>query len=177
MKPVQPQPVKYFIGALYSDQKLLNQAKQLCIKRIGGIDNVSVPFPFEVTSYYNEEMGTPLFRIFCSFSELRSPGDLAKLKNSCNEIEEGLAVDGSRKVNLDIGYLDFHKMILASAKYNGQKIYLDHGIYADPTLIFENGKFQALDNTFPDFKSGNYNDFFYALRQSYKAQIKAVIPE
>jgi len=176
MKTEQPQPVKYFIGALYSDQRLLEQAKQQCLDKIGVIEQLSEPFPFDVTPYYNEEMGRPIFRMFFSFRELRSPGDLALLKVSCNGIEENLAVDGSRKVNLDIGYLDFHKMILASAKYNGQKIYLDHGVYADPTLIFENGKFQALENTFPDFKSGAYSDFFYTLRQSYKTQIRDIIP-
>ena len=177
MKAEQPQPVKYFVGALYSDQKLLDQATQLCIEKMGEIDHFSQPFPFDVTSYYNEEMGTPIFRIFFSLNELRSPGDLALLKLKCNELESRLSVDGSRKVNLDIGYLDFHKMVLASAKYNGQKIYLDHGIYADPTLIFESGKFSALENTFPDFRSGVYNTFFNTLRQSYKTQIRDLIPE
>lgn len=76
-------------------------------------------------------------------------------------------------VNLDVGYLDFHKLVLASAKYNGQKIYLDQGIYADPTLYFEGGQFHAFENTFPDFKSNTYHEVFLKIRNTYKAQIKS----
>ncbi|NQV14052.1 DUF4416 family protein [bacterium] len=174
MKAEHPQSVKYFIGALYSDAELLEKAQYLCAESIGEIDFYSKSFPFEVSSYYDEEMGRPLFRLFFSFKKLKSPGDLAGLKIKCNEIEDLLQVDASRKVNLDIGYLDYHKMLLASAKYNGQKIYLDQGIYADPTLIFENGQFRALENTFPDFRSGLYNEVFMTLRGMYKEQLKTL---
>ncbi len=173
MKTEVPQNVKYFIGALFSDRKLLEQALLLCTTKIGKIDEHSEAFPFKDTDYYNSEMGTPIYRLFFSFESLMSPGELAKLKILCNEIEGQLLQDGSRKVNLDIGYLDFHKMILASAKYNGQKVYLDLGIYADPTLIFEKGKFHPTENTFPDFKSGQYDEVFLGFRNTYKAQLKA----
>jgi len=172
MKTTQPQPVKYFIGALYSDAELLEQAISHCEQRIGEIDLRSDPFPFDVTSYYDDEMGTAISRIIFSFDALLSPGELARLKVICNEIEDALMVDGSRKVNLDVGYLDFHKLILASAKYNGQKIYLDRGVYADPTLYFEGGQFHAFENTFPDFKSNTYHSVFLKIRNTYKAQLK-----
>ncbi len=172
MKTVAPQAVKYFVGALFSDQSLLKQAEQICADTIGPIDTYSEAYPFDETTYYNLEMGTPIFRKFFSFRDLISPGKLAALKILCNQIEEKLAVNGQRKVNLDIGYLDFHKVILASAKYNGQKIYLDQGIYADPTLIFEKGQFHPLDNTFPDFKSGQYTPVFQKFRDNYKVQLK-----
>ncbi|MEA3286073.1 MAG: DUF4416 family protein [Candidatus Marinimicrobia bacterium] len=174
MKTEAPQPVKYFIGALFSDRKLLDQAEQLCLEKIGRIDEHSQPFPFDVTDYYNAEMGTPIYRLFFSFESLMSPGRLSDLKIICNAIEAQLLQEGSRKVNLDIGYLDFHKMILASAKYNGHKIYLDQGIYADPTLIFENGQFHTVENTFPDFKSGQYDAVFVGFREVYKAQIRTL---
>ncbi len=94
------------------------------------------------------------------------------MKILCNEIEEQLLVNGKRKINLDIGYLDFHKMVLASAKYNSQKIYLKHGIYADLTLTFESGQFCPVENTFPDFKSGQYNEVLLSFRNIYKSQLK-----
>ena len=171
MKTTEPQAVKYFIGALYSDADLLEQAISLCEQRIGKIDLRSEPFPFEVTSYYDHEMGDTISRIIFSFDILLSPGELARLKVMCNEIEDELRVGGSRKVNLDVGYLDFHKLVLASAKYNGQKIYLDQGVYADPTLYFEGGQFHAFENTFPDFKSNTYHAVFLKIRNTYKAQL------
>lgn len=172
MRAEEPQPVKYFIGALYSDEALLKQAMTHCENRIGLIDLRSDAFPFDMTTYYEREMGGNIYRIIFSFEALQSPGELAGLKILCNEIEEDLSANNSRKVNLDIGYMDFHKLVLASAKYNGQKIYLDQGIYADTTLIFESGKFKALENTFPDFKSGRYDPILLNIRNKYKAQLK-----
>jgi len=173
MKTTEPQKVKYFIGALFSDSKILQQAIKLCQNEIGAIDLRSQDFAFDLTEYYNEEMGQPIFRTFFSFETLRCPGELARLKVLCNDIEARFAIEGARKVNLDIGYLDFHKVVLASAKYNGQKIYLDQGIYADPTLYFEAGKFHALEKTFPDFESDTYTEVFLEIRNNYKVQLKS----
>lgn len=175
MRAEKPQPVKYFVGALYSDATLLKQAMTQCEIRIGSIDLRSPAFPFDMTDYYESEMGASIQRLIFSFEMLHSPGELSRLKILCNEIEEDLSVDGLRKVNLDIGYMDFHKLVLASAKYNGQKIYLDHGIYADTTLVFESGKFKAQENTFPDFKSGNYDAALQDIRNIYKDQLKRAV--
>ena len=172
MQPQPPQQVLYFIGALYSRAHLLVQAKKLCAHRIAPLDMESASYPFEDTHYYDEEMGAGQQRHFFSFARLMSPGRLAALKIICNEIEDALAVNGKRKVNLDVGYMDFHKLVLASAKYNGQKVYLDLGIYADTTLVFESGAFRALENTFPDFSSSTYHSDFLRFRQRYKELLK-----
>lgn len=174
MRAESPQPVKYFIGALYSDAKLLEDAIALCWDQIGEVDLMGEPFPFTATHYYDDEMGTPIYRKFFSFKSLLDPGALGRLKNICNEIEDELSIDGKRRVNLDLGYLDLHKMVLASAKYNGQKIYVSDGIYADLTLVFENGDFHPVDNTFPDFKSGAYNPVFIEYRERLKQQLRAL---
>lgn len=173
MKADLPQSVKYFIGALFSDKALLDKAQVAVTDELGPIDLTSESFPFNTTDYYEAEMGRPIYRQFWSIETIMSPGKLATLKIQCNGIEDELAIASKRKVNLDIGYLDFHKLVLASAKYNGQKIYLDQGIYADPTLYFEAGQFHAFENTFPDFKSSTYFDVFLEIRRLYKSQIKA----
>ncbi len=172
MKADLPQNVKYFIGALFSDEALLEKSRGAVTEELGPIDLTSESFPFTSTDYYESEMGSPIYRQFWSIETLMSPGKLATLKILCNGIEEELAIASKRKVNLDIGYLDFHKVVLASAKYNGQKIYLDQGIYADPTLYFESGIFHAFENTFPDFKSSTYHAVILEIRRLYKSQIK-----
>jgi len=173
MKVEQPQKVKYFIGALFSDKTLMDKARQQIASKIGPVDVQSETFPFTVTHYYDTEMGSPIYRQFLSLKTLMSPGKLAGLKTLCNAMEDQLSIDGNRKVNLDIGYLDLHKLVLASAKYNGQKIYLDQGIYADLTLIFENGQFHPVENTFPDFKAELYRKVFLKLRKIYKLQLRS----
>jgi hypothetical protein len=170
MKPAEAEPVKLFVAALYSEVELLKRALTALEERFGGIDFKSPDFEFNVTDYYREEMGQEIYRKIVSFRRLINPKDIAKIKIATNEIEDGLAADGKRKVNLDAGYLDFHKVILASAKFNGQKIYLDLGIYADPTLWYEHGEFRAYRHTFPDFKTGIYNHTFLHIRALFKGQ-------
>ena len=73
-------------------------------------------------------------------------------------------------MNIDCGYIDYDKVVLASAKYNGNKIYLDYGIWADLTLFFEKGKFYPYPWSFPDFRSGMYDAVFVEMRTRYKLQ-------
>jgi hypothetical protein len=172
MRPSAPDPVKLFVGILYSDEELLEQAAQRLEEVHGPVDFRSAPVPFEVTDYYQEEMGGPISRLFVSFGELIDPGRLAEIKIGANKIENRLAVDGRRRVNLDPGYMDVCKVVLASAKYNGQKIYLADGIYADPTLHYEKGHFQPYPWSFPDFQTGQYEKIFLRIRELYKAKKK-----
>lgn len=177
MKPSDPEPVKLFVGILYSDRQRQEEAAQRLVERFDRIDYKSPEFEFDVSNYYQEEMGWPIFRKFVSFEKLISPGELARIKIETNEIEEQLAANDKRKVNLDPGYMDYNKVVLASAKYNSQKIYLDCGIYADPTLWFEQGAFQPFPYSFPDFKSNMYDRVFLHIRALFKGQRRKQLRE
>jgi len=170
MKPEQPVPVKLFIGILYSDEELLKQALSVLEAAYGPVDAQSSIFSFTVSDYYVPEMGSPIFRVFCSYEKLISPGDIASIKRATNRIEDDIAGKGCRRVNLDPGYLDYDKVVLASGKYNGNKVYLDYGIWADLTLFYTNGSFTPYPWSFPDFKAGEYTDFFMRIRAMYKKQ-------
>ncbi|MBN2030530.1 DUF4416 family protein [bacterium] len=172
MQPKKPDCVKLFVGILYSDEELLQKALNLLEKQYGKIDFKSRTFEFTITDYYEPEMGSPIFRLFISFDRLIHPKDIARIKLETNAIEGQLSIRGKRKVNLDSGYLDYDKVVLASAKYNGQKIYLDHGIWADLTLHYEKGKYDPYPWSFPDFKKGMYNAVFLKIRERYKVQRK-----
>jgi len=172
MKPTEPEPVKLFAGILYADEAPLEKVANLLVKKFGKIDYKSPEFEFTISDYYKEEMGWPIFRKFISFLELINPKELAQIKIKTNQIEEDLAVAGNRKVNLDPGYMDYNKVVLASAKFNAQKIYLDLGIYADPTLWYEKGKFEPYPFAFPDFKTNLYENAFLHIRALYKGQAR-----
>jgi hypothetical protein len=171
MKPSEPTPVKLVCAVLYSDTDKLTQALAALEERYGTIDWQSQNYPFAATDYYLPEMGAPIYRLFYSFRDLVNPKELARIKIECNEIEDRLADDGRRKVNLDPGYLDYDKFVLASAKYAGHKIYLDLGIYADATLRYRKGKYEPSAFCFPDFKSGEYEELFLQIRAIYKKQL------
>jgi len=172
MKPEPPDLVKYFIGLLYADEAFVPKATAALVANMGAFDYESPEFEFGLTTYYEAEMGAPLFRRFLAIEALMSPGELARVKLLANEIETQFAVANCRRVNLDPGYMDCNKVILASAKYNSQKIYLEQGIYADPTLWYEKGRFTPYGHAFPDFKSGVYQKVFQQIRALYKAQSK-----
>ena len=172
MEPSEPIPVKLFCGVLYSDEQLLNDSRLLLVEKYGEIDYQGDQFNFEISEYYRPEMGWPIYRRFWAFETLINPNEIARVKIECNEIEDQLTVAGNRKVNLDPGYMDYDKIVLASAKYNGQKIYLDYGIYADLTLRYEKGEYYPYSWSFPDFKEGQYNQTFLRIREIYKVQLK-----
>jgi len=170
--PKPPLPVKLIIAALYSDENFLNAARDRLIQQFGPVDFTSPSLPFTLTDYYVPEMGAPIMRLFYGFEQLISPGKLARIKLTTNALEDELSFNGKRQVNLDPGYLDPDKLVLASAKYNGQKIYLADGIWADLTLRYEKGHFTAYPWSFADFRSGAYEKIFLRLREIYKAQLR-----
>ncbi len=172
MIPREPEPVKLLHGILYSDEERLQRAKESLVEHFGAIDYYSEPFPFRVTGYYESEMGSPIWRLFISHEPLIQPQQLAEIKVTTNHIEMELAINNRRRVNIDAGYMDVGKIVLASAKYNTQKIYLDHGIYADLTLFYAKGAFHPYPWSFPDFRSGEYHYAFLMIHERYKVQHK-----
>ncbi|MGC9364430.1 MAG: DUF4416 family protein [Fidelibacterota bacterium] len=176
MIPQTVLPVKYFVGALYSSNAVLEKAIKFLEKELGPVDSQSDSFPFRATHYYDEEMGTPLFRRFFSFTRLSEPDSLAPAKIITNHAEDQFTIHGRRKVNLDIGYLDYDKVVLASAKYGIHKIYLRDGIFADLALHYEKGKFQPYPWAFLDFRGTEYYPFFLKIRTIYKSQVKRFAP-
>lgn len=173
-KPETPVPVKLFVGVLYAEDEPLHLAIEALSAAFGEPDYRSAPFAFDGTDYYEPEMGADLRRAFWSFKPLIPPDALAAAKIRTNSIEDQLSVAARRTVNLDIGYLDYHKVVLASTKVAGPKIYLADGIYADMTLRYEKGRFFPYDWAFLDFRSGRYDDCFLRIRERYKADLKAL---
>ena len=163
--------VKLFYAILFNDTDILEKAKELLIKKWEAIDFVSKPFPFDGTSYYEEEMGKDLSRIFVSFDELQAPSILPESKNVATEIENVFAIDGKRKINLDPGYLDYAKLVLVSGKYAPHKLWIADGMYADFTLIYSKGKYQKFNWTFPDFAKGIYDSSLLKIRDLYKKKV------
>lgn len=165
-----PEPVKFFIAVLGRDEELIKQALTELCAVYGAVDLTSPTYEFTHTSYYAEEMGAGLNRYFFAFEKLGEPQELAPFKLLAAQIEEKLGVAGKRTINLDPGFLDYNKIVLASFKNGGQKIYLRDGVFADMVLMYTKGHFQAFAWTFPDFGTGRYEKFLLELRRRYKAQ-------
>jgi len=170
-----PRPVKLFAGVLSADPALFPAVEERLCSLFGKVELRTEPFPFDSTAYYDEEMGRPLKRVFYGFCELIVAETISRIKVQTNRIEAEFASRSSgarRPVNIDPGYLEEAKLVLASTKNFSHRILISGGIYAEVTMRFENREWRALPWTFPDFRTGRYNDFFTALRNNYRRQLK-----
>ncbi len=172
--PSEPSPVKLFFAILFSDEEKLFEAIKFISEKNGEIDFKSMPLDFDETDYYKQEMGENIKRIFISIKKLIKPDEIVDIKKQSTELENILSVDGKRKVNIDPGYMDFSKLVLATYKGGGCKIYIRDGVWIDIMLRYEKGSFQSFPWTFPDFAKGKYFPILLSIRKIYKLQMKEI---
>jgi len=109
------------------------------------------------------------------FKKLIDPEEIPSIKIWTNKLEDEFKKDGKfnviRPINLDPGYLTQSKLILASTKDYYHRIHLQGGIYAEVTLFYQNGKFENLPWTYPDYQTEKYKNFFLKARELYAKDI------
>ena len=167
-------PGKALIGVLFQKEDIYQQFLRHLETIEVEIELESEFYKFDSTDYYQEEMGSGLYRIFLSLKGLYPVEQSVSLKNETNSWENEWKEAGKRTLNLDPGYLDLHKVVLLSAKEGPQKIYLGGGIWADLNLIRKAGRFEALPWTFPDLRESRYHSFFERVRENLKLDLKSI---
>lgn len=162
-----PAAVTPLLGVLYRDPAVLERALAALAPVLGRPELTSPDWPFTDTTYYDAEMGPGLLRRFVSFAQA-DPGLLAAWKLATNALEDELAAGKpGRVINLDPGYLDGSKLVLATTKNLAHRLYLAQGIYAEVTLTYRSGQWQKLPWTFPDYGGGRYFSFFGVVRERH----------
>ena len=170
--PQQAKPAKLVIGLFVNQKHLLEKLADELSSRFGAIDVISAWMAFDFTSYYEKEMGAPLFRRMFAFEKLIQQNDLAAIKLATNHIEQEYSQNGKRRVNIDPGYMLHERFVLASGKNFSHRIYLDQGIYADLTLLYSNGSFQILPWTYPDYADRAMFTILEQIRAKYILDLK-----
>jgi hypothetical protein len=170
-------PVKLFVGVLVSSENLLAGVESELSATYGPVDYRSPVVPFTFTDYYRHETGDSILRVFFSFERLIEANTLPEIKRFTNLMEARLAIhDASvkRPVNLDPGYIEHAKVILASTKNFYHRMYLADGIFGEVTMHYRNGAYEFFPWTYPDYKSPEYQAFFQELRRIYRGQLRAM---
>lgn len=173
-KAKAPLPVKLIASLFSADVALLAAARTELERAFGPIDYESELLPFDHTTYYNPEFGEGLKRRFVAFASLIEPDRLAQIKTDTNQLEMKWTLEGKRRVNIDPGYISQSKLVLATTKNHGHRIYLGQGIFAEVTLRYYKRTFQAWEWTYPDYASPPYIAIFNHIRALYREQLKGI---
>ncbi len=168
--PRLPRPALLYLSVLSARwervwEPLLTELTAL----FGPVVHEAGPLPFDVTSYYDAELGRPITRRVLAFRNLVPHEALAGIKLRTNALEQRLArPDGRRLVNLDPGLLTLERLVLATGKNYTHRIYLGQGIWGDLTLIYQGKAWQTLPWSFPDYAGAALQGQLTLLRELYR---------
>ncbi len=150
--------------AMEGDHTLWAWTLQQMTSAWGTPERISDEYPFDLTHYY-QEISQSLVRRFVSFCGLFPGEDLANWKRASGIME--FCSGSSRRVNIDPGFLDGAKLVLASTKNRAQRVPIAQDLFAEVTLRFRHHQWEPFDYTFPDFRSGRYDAFLHTVRQDW----------
>ncbi len=163
---------KLVMSVFTGEQALFKDVLEDLERLFGPIDFLSELLDFDWTDYYQREFGRGLKRRILSFEELKDPAGLSGIKLRTMELEQSyLAPGGSRRVNIDPGYLTLERFVLASRKNFGHRIYIGDGVYADLTLLYRDGAFRPLEWTYPDYRDKRMSSIIEQIRRRYAFSI------
>jgi hypothetical protein len=174
-RPQTPTPAKLVIGFFLKEKNLAISVVKALIEKFGPVDIVSSWVPFNFTTYYETEMGQPLFRRMLAFETLIKQSALSEIKRITNDLELEYLKHSKRRVNLDPGYLLRERFVLATGKNYSHRIYIGQGIYADLTLIYTKGRFNKLPWTYPDYAQQNMLNYLERVRNKYVIDLKQTV--
>jgi hypothetical protein len=165
-RPVPEPRVKLIAGVLYpsGEESRFGWTAEELRALWGEIEIESDPVPFTTTDYYRA-IAPSLSRRFLCFGGLRGASGLPAWKRDAISVEAKSR--SPRAVNIDPGYVDGARLILASTKDHAHRVYLRDGIFAEVTMRFRFGKWTPFDYTFPDFAGGAYDVFLSAARRAW----------
>ncbi len=164
---MQKNKAALLFGIIANDSIDFVEIEDKLIERYGPISEQSSLIKFDHTTYYNAEMGKVLYRKYLVFENQIDKDELPDIKLFANQIEDSYARDCKRSVNLDPGYFDLARLVLASTKDFSHRIYVRNNIYAEITLIYKGHTFTSLAWTYPDYKSDFAIVFFNKARKNY----------
>jgi hypothetical protein len=170
--PQPPKPAKLIISLFLRRKCLISSVARDLADTLGPIDMISPWFGFDFTSYYESEMGKPLYRRILTVQMLIEQDALADIKHATNAIERRYVEGDRRQVNIDPGLMTQARFVLATGKDFAHRVYIGKQIYADLTLIYQQGRFQILPWTYPDYAADRMRDYLDHVRDRYIADLR-----
>lgn len=174
---VQATPVMVVASLLAAHEPPRREAVLRLSRSLGPLAHLSPPLAFAHSQYYAPEMGSPLTRRLAAFIDPVAPWDLAGIKRTCLAIEDELARDGRRRVNIDPGLLGTGSLVLASTKASPHRVAIAPGLWAELTLLFQRGDFVAQPWTYTDYAGPELRGLLRLLRGRLRWQRRQAGPQ
>ena len=172
----QHRPVLLISAAFSRYDFALDWARERLTQQWGPLALESPRFEHAETSFYEPTMGSGLRKTFFAFEILIDPVALVESKHLSNAWEDeyaALELHGEpRPLNLDPGYITEAKLVLATTKDRDHRLYLDRGIFAEVTLHYHHGAWEARPWTYPDYRRADYHLFFTQCRDYLRRQYR-----
>ncbi|HUT25567.1 MAG TPA: DUF4416 family protein [Sumerlaeia bacterium] len=178
-----PPRVKLFVALMAQPGDLFQECEARLAAEFGPVDARGEFYSADAyTQYYAQEFGENLVKCIVSLGKLAPPEQLVDVKIRANAIEDffarkadPLADAPPRIINIDPGYLNCSKVVLATTKDHAHRLYMGRGVFEEVTLSFlrkERG-FQPHPWTYPDYRAPERLDFFNRLREIYRRQLRS----
>jgi hypothetical protein len=166
-------PVQIFFALMARDDADFERAEAAIAARYGEIFLRGEPYDFDaLTNYYAKEFGLGMRKRLVAAGPLVSAGQLVATKIETNALEWELSGRSSaRVVNIDPGYLNLSKVVLASTKDHWHRLYVADGIFEEITLKYKRipGAYVPMEWTYPDYRLPGQLAFFQQLREQVKS--------
>ena len=160
--------VQPIVGVLAASPALLAEAEAAIAATVAPIGLSSAVQRWTLSTYYAREMGSELWRQYLACDADMAPEDLGALKRLTGTLETRWRGAGGRAVNLDPGYLDLLRVVLASTKDAAHRVAIGAGLWAEATLHFVDGSFAPWPYTYPDYASADARAFFNEVRERFR---------
>jgi hypothetical protein len=170
---------KLIVGVIYADEDILKRGIEMLTEEFGPIDGESEHFSFskEFSNYYDGELGGEGMRVILSFRDTVDPSRQAAIKLKTNEMETILSNGVGRRINLDPGFINHGRLMLATTKKAGFRIPLSDGIYTELTLFYAKGAWHKLPWTYRDYQSQRVQKFITEVRSNYLAERRLLMKQ
>ena len=169
--PIVEQPVEsvaLVFAVLCHDASQLSRTSMQLEDLFGNIQTRSEVFPFDFSTYYSEEMGDGLIKQLLRITAPVDPAVLYDIKRRTMQLERELAESTRgalrRRANVDPGLVSVESLVLATTKYSGHRICIGPGLFAETTLLFQKGRCQPMQWTYPDYKTPVVQNFLLNVR-------------
>lgn len=178
-KSIYPAEAKAILFLLTNQIELAQKVIAHFEPILGPVEIQSAWHPFDQSNYYEKELGKNLKRCLVGFKNIFEPHRLVELKELTTRLEHPSPLpsptrgegEGKRVINVDPGYVDLFKVVLASGKGGGQKVALAKEVHAYTLLRYEKGEWYPFEWTYPDFKEPTYHKDLLEIRKRLKREL------